>query len=700
MTSPFSVRAPRHAAPITVSLPSRPYRPELHGLRGLALLLVVVFHIFGGGRISGGIDVFLAITGFLFTPSLLRKAVEGRGRVGLRHHFGRVGQRLLPPALVVLAATAVATVLWLPPTRWLQTARELTASILYVENWELITSQLDYNAAGPSSSPLQHFWSLSVQGQFHLVWPFVVMAVVALAMRLRFSPVSSLIAVVSVVTALSFIYSVWLQAYDQPVAYYHSGARLWELTLGGLAALVLPYLRVPPRLTTTLAWTGLAMIVSCGFVFDASDFPGLASLWPVLGLLLLLAAGSAPTRLGPHRLLLAKPLTSVADMSYALYLWHWPVLVFYLAVRERDAVGLRGALVVFGLSVVLAWLTTRIVEGTVDLRLSRVGGRRRFAIVATTLVAAGVVSASSAHVLHGRQEDAMATTLLRASEQPGAAALLAPGDPTADAQQVDPASVVPLLDAVEQDLPALYERDCVQDLGDSPRYDEVLVCEDPTGGSGPRVVMTGGSHVQQWWPAMSEIAASAGWELMVVDKDGCQLTADRDGSSGADMTASCYRWNESALDVIVDLEPDAVFTIGSTTRGGQERLPDGFVDVWSQLHEEGIPVLAVRDTVRLAERVPECLERVGYDPVDCGIERSEVMADTYPSSAAVPSSVTFLDMTDLLCDGDHCPAIVGNVIVYRDASHVTATYMRSLAPFFEQRMRADVPWLFDDESVA
>lgn len=675
-------------------LPPRSYRPELHGIRGLALLLVVLFHLFGNGRISGGIDVFLAITGFLFTQSLLRRAVEGHGRVPLRQHFGRVGQRLVPPVLITLVAVAVATVAWLPSTRWLQVARELAASALYVENWELIASQLDYDAAGPSSSPLQHIWSLSVQGQFHLLWPFVVMAAVALALRLRVSPVRSLAVVTGGVTAVSFAFSVWFTGHHQEVAYYHTGARLWELTLGGLVALALPHLRLPAWLRTVFAWAGLALIVCCGLVLEASQFPGVASLWPVGGLVLLLAAGSEPLRFGPHRLLVAKPLTFVADISYALYLWHWPVLVFYLAVRERAAVGYRGALVVLAVSVALAWVTTRLVDGTIDVRLTRLAGHRRFVVVASTLVAAGVASGSSAAWLHVNQERAIAASIQRSSEQPGAAVLIGDDVSRAADRAVDSADVVPLLAAVAKDLPEVYGWGCIQDLADSPEFDEVLVCDDPEGRDGPRVVMAGGSHVQQWWPAMAAVAESANWELIVVDKDGCQLTADRDDSRGARVNSSCYRWNESAFDVIVDLDPDAVFSLGSTTRGGQERTPEGFVDLWHQLADEEIPVVAIRDTVRLPERVPDCLARVGYDPVTCGVARSDVLLDSYPPAGDMPPNVTFVDMTDLVCEPEHCPAIIGNVIVYRDGSHVTATYMKTLAPFFEQRLRVETPWLF------
>ena len=686
--------AARHAAPRrSWSLPERYFRPELHGVRGLALALVVLFHVLGDGRISGGIDIFLAITGYLFTQSLLRRAVEGRGKIDFRHHYARIAQRLLPPVLVALAGIVVATFLWAPPSGWLQIFREVRASALYFENWELIYSQLDYNAAGPESSPLQHFWSLSIQGQFHLVWPFVMVLVAVAARRSGLSPVKVALGTLGGLFAVSFAFALWLTHVNQPVAYFHTGARLWEFALGGLAALVLPHVRLPARVRTALGWIGLAMILSCGFLFGTSDgFPGLVSLWPVTGLMLILA-GSSGSRMAVERVLVTRPLRFVADISYALYLWHWPVLVFFLMALDREQIGARGALLILATSVLLAWLTTVILNGTVYAWLARVDLAVRVRTVAATVVLLVVATASPVIWLDMRQEQALAATLAGAAESPGAAALVL-GDANPEAS-LDPDKIIPLPEVIDSDLPEIYSRECVQNSSSSPAYDEVLVCDDEVADATQTVVMTGGSHVQQWWPAMADVAERNSWNLIVVDKDGCQLTADRDGSLGSPQNAGCYRWNDDAVDVIIDLEPDAVFTLGSTTRGMAERVPEGFVEVWRQLGRAGIDVLTIRDTVRLPESVPECIDEHGFEPVRCGVARGDIYLDDYPGLTDVPDNVVFTDMTEYLCDDVTCPSIVGNVIVYRDKSHVTATYMRTLAPFLENELRADAPWLFD-----
>src|SRR5699024_5974971 len=160
-------------------LPERRYLPELHGIRGLALLGVVVFHLFGDGRTSGGIDIFLAVSGFLFTGMLLREAAASGGRIDPLKYYGRLVRRILVPAAIVVAATLMAGLLVSPVTKHSQLWAEARASLLYFENFELINSQPAYGAAGPETSPppFQHFWSLSVQGQFYIVWP--VLAIIA-----------------------------------------------------------------------------------------------------------------------------------------------------------------------------------------------------------------------------------------------------------------------------------------------------------------------------------------------------------------------------------------------------------------------------------------------------------------------------------------------------------------------------------------
>lgn len=693
------------AGPTPAPAPRGGFRPELHGIRGLALTLVVVFHVLGNGRISGGIDVFLAITGFLVTGSLLRRAVAGGGRIRLRAHYGRIAQRLLPPLLLVAVAVAVGGVLLLPSSRWESVARELLASVLYYENWELIASQLSYEAAGPATSPLQHIWSLSIQGQMHLVWPFVVMAAVLVARRLRRDPTVVLGVGLGVAVVASLAYAIDLGARDHQVAYFHTGARVWELALGGLAALVLPRLRLPRTVRVVLGWVGLALVASCGLLLDgAALFPGPAALWPIGGLLLVLAAGTTGERLAADRLLGSRPLHVVGDLSYALYLWHWPVLIATLVLTRRDRLTWVDAVVVLALSTALAWATHHGLEARTapGPRTAPVGARPSRvlpAVLGTTAVLA-LGFGTSVAALERDEEDLRAELAALAEDvgRPGAATM---ADGTARFEPgvvLDADAVVPSVAAVLEDLPEIYHHGCIQNGQEGTAHAAVKVCEDDVPGARATVVLSGGSHVVQWWPALEIVAERNAWELVVIDKSGCRLTADRDASRGMDHYQSCYDWNEAAFDEIVRRAPDAVVTLGSTTKTLGEETPPGMVDVWADLGEAGVPVVALRDTTRFRESVPDCLEREGMLPVECGQPRDEVLTGEFPQVDDVPGSVAFVDMTPYLCTDDVCPAIIGDVVVYRDSSHVSATYMRTLAPYLEAELRRAAPWLFADDT--
>nr|WP_281496722.1 acyltransferase family protein [Ornithinimicrobium sp. F0845] len=676
----------------------------MHGLRGLAILLVVLFHVFGAGRVSGGIDVFLAISGFLFTASLFRRAVVGRpagsGRLDLRGYFAQLARRLLPPAVLTLAAVAVVGHWVLPRSDHPQLARELRATLFYRENWELIDSQLVYGAAGPDASPLQHFWSLSVQGQFYLVWLGVIVGAVWLARRLNRSPLAVTGVVVAVLTAASFAFAVHEHERNQAVAYLHTGTRLWELGLAGLFALLIGFAAgghlAPRPVRIILGWVGVAMLVSCGFLFDGAQlFPGPWALWPVASLLLVLLAGRTDSRFGADRALTTRPLTWLGTVAYPLYLWHWPLLVFTLHRQGAERADLPTAVMVVLASLVLASMTNRLVERPITGHQLR-GARERMLV----LVVSGVVVASGAVALtfwQERLEDdqraELAAAAVRSPEHPGAA-VMAPG-----AAQVDPTDPVPSPAVAREDKPSTYDQDCVQSHEDTPETAEVLLCTDDVADPTRTLLITGGSHAHMWQPAFEVLAEQYGWSVLVMDKSACQLTSNSGQFSeetDQPTSASCQAWNVSALADIVDLAPDGVVTIGTTTTGDRERYSLGFQEVWAQLAGHDIPVIAIRDTARMAGNVPRCLED-GGDATSCGQARDAVLGPRYPvaEDPARPENVVPVDLTDYLCTEQWCPAVIGNVLVYRDHSHLTATFARSLAPFLDEQLRVGAPWLYD-----
>src|SRR5690625_3339124 len=277
---------------LTQGLPERRYLPELHGVRGLALLGVVLFHLFGNGRISGGIDIFLAVSGFLFTGMLLREAANSNGRIDFFKYFGRLVRRIFVPLAIVAVVTLVAGLLISPVTQHRQLCAEARASLLYFENFELINSQLAYGAAGPETSPFQHIWSLSVQGQFYLLWPFVAILAVLLAKVLKTSAARIMGVLVAVIFVVSFVYAIYVGSYNQDEAYLMTTTRAWELAFGGLLALAGSSIRLPKQLRGVAGWLGVALIATCGIFLDgAALFPGPWAFWPIAGLTLVLISG-------------------------------------------------------------------------------------------------------------------------------------------------------------------------------------------------------------------------------------------------------------------------------------------------------------------------------------------------------------------------------------------------------------------------
>ncbi|TSD62348.1 acyltransferase family protein [Aeromicrobium piscarium] len=674
--------------------PRRRRIPEIEGVRGLALTLVVLFHVVGNGRVSGGVDVFLFVSGYLLTASLMRRASEPEGIV-LRVQYRNVFLKLVPPALIVLIATALLTLMITPRSLWDQNLREIVASALFLENWELIGSQLVYGAAGPETSPLQHFWSLSIQGQFFVAWPVVVAAAVGLARRAGQPAGRVVLFVLLSTTAASAIWATILVGLEQPVAYFSSWTRFWQLGVGGILALIQHRLLPPARLRGALGWTGLALIVSCGFVLDGGAlFPGPWALWPVVGAVLVIVSSGAPDGTGPLRLLELRPLVFLAAVSYPLYLWHWPVLIFYLEYRAQPAVGVRGALGVLVLSVALAGLTDRWVSRPLHRHRSRLFPVRSLMVLA---VATTVVAGSAAVYVNTLQwERRAALDRLEASQAdfPGARALRDDdvNVPLEVGFQPSPA------DAGEDFEVELYERNCIQPWEDLPGTDTVLECRlENAPRSGKTIVMVGASHVTHWYSAVKPVAEAEGWQLITMFRNDCRFAQWGDGPVSE--RAMCVSWNDNVLDRIMDIQPDAVITEGTRTNPDpevDEHVSEEQVAAWGALDAVDVPVLPVRGTPRFFEPVPACIERHDGATEPCGQARLDVMSPVNPLEEVrnLPANVLPIDLTDAFCGLERCEVVEGNVLIYRDTDHLSSSYARSLQLHIRDALHEALPGLF------
>ncbi|MDI5977909.1 acyltransferase family protein [Amycolatopsis magusensis] len=646
----------------------RRYRPELQGLRAIAVVLVVVYHVWFG-RISGGVDVFFLISGFLLTGQLVR--ARERGRIGFAAFWGKVAKRLLPAALTVLLAVIAASVLLLPEHRWFQTIREVFASAVFLENWRLAADSADYFTQHDQSSVVQHFWSLSIQGQFYLLWPLLI----ALVAR-RFLT-GTLIAVF----AGSLAFSVVLTAIDQPLAYFHSLTRVWEFALGGLLALFIDKVALPALVRVLLGWLGIAGLISCGLVLTVGEqFPGYAALWPLLSAMAVLLAGASGSPFGADRILSARPMRYLGDLSYSLYLWHWPILVFYLIARERTEIGLVGGAGIIGLSVVLAVLTHHFIED--PARQVRVRAHR-FAAIALVPV---LLAAGGWQVAARWKADAYALAA-GSPDHPGARALT-PGFEYWGAP--DPPLVPAFLS-----LPEEYA-----DTGDctvAERHAELSICT--TGAGDPpskRIVVAGDSHAQQFIAALRPVAERKNWQLISMLRGGCPFSTDSDSVPG---DQPCIDWNAAVADEIVAIAPDAVFTIGTRDArvGMVEHTPPGYVSQWRKVAAAGIPVLAARDNPRYDFAPSACVDANGPKAPECSTPRADLFAPEPPYLGIdVPPEVSFLDFSDYFCERDLCPPVIGNVLLYLDDNHVTSTYMTTMAPMVEEAVETALGWRTED----
>ena len=688
MTSPGGAGSAR-----TGAAPSARFRPELQGLRALAVFLVVVYHVWIG-RVSGGVDVFFVITGFLIVGGLYRAGT--RGGVDILASWRRQLSRLLPAISVVLAAGIVAGAWLLPEGRWLPTVRETVASLLFVQNWELAANSVDYAARSNAASIVQHFWSLSIQGQFYLVAPLLVAGIVITAQRDRADLHTRLTGTLLVLGGASLAYSVYLTLVNQPLAYFHSLTRVWEFALGGLLALWISRIEQRPELTAgaraVLGWAGVLALVSCGVLLQVDRaFPGWAALWPTLAAAMVLVAGQSGHRLGVDRLLSGPVLRTIGDFAFPLYLWHWPILILTLLYTGQDRLSLGVGAVVIGVSFALAWLTHRFVEQPVarlDVRRAlRTGGALALVVLVGSAAWFGVATArASVQVEAGSPSHPGAVALQPGFEYAGLA------DEGAD-PAVEP-QLTPSLVGAPDDW---SYHNGTWNCGPLQRGDvEMQYCTIPPPGDEPAertIAVIGDSHIQQYIASLMPVAAQRNWEIVALFRGACPFSTVSESDPGDE---GCIAFNAAAAEEVAELAPDALLTLATrdVRPGLTEVTPPGFVEAWSAMNDAGVPVVAVRDNPRPPFSVPDCVSQEGRHAEACGMPRHDVYPTLPPYAALpdVPPNVSFIDTAPAICGPELCRSEVGNVLVYMDDNHLTATYAETMAPLFADHFENQLGW--------
>ena len=656
------------------------FRPDIEGLRTIAILAVVLYHA-GVPALSGGfvgVDLFFVLSGFLITGLLLRE-LERTGRIRLREFWARRARRLLPAAATVLILTALVSLVVMPNTLRTETAMAIVYSTLYAANWFFAINSLDYLNAEDAPSPALHFWSLGVEEQFYVVWPIALLLIFVITRRLRVSARASIGVFAGIVLVASFAASLHYSTVSQPIAFFSSPTRFWQLATGALLAVATPWLRTQRReVAVGLQLVGmlglLYAIFEMGSIIERGNaYPGVSALLPTGATALLVAGGTRlSARATPiERILNTRLFQWVGGLSYSWYLWHWPVLVLWQ--RQFGNTDLQTNLLLAELALGLAWVTHKLIENPI-----------RFW-----------------EPLRNRPEASLGIGAIFMAFSIAAAALLSMTD-ASHIEEAKARSFSPLPTVARTDVSKVYKTNCVVS------YHEIAqpscIFGDVT--ASKRMVLIGDSHAASVFPAFDAAAKTLGYRLDTRIKLGCTVAeVDQWNFKFNNPFRECSRWRAQQVlnltrnpaDVVVVVNAnnptppvfDAQAGVRMDVREGRVAWIRGYAATLRAFRDAGSQVIMLRDNPRVPGNIADCVAMHMDDPAACNYARRyglpEPAADVL-AARGVPG-VRKLDLSDAICDQRTCYAVRNRILAWQKGNHYTATFADSLTQKTTDKLR-------------
>ena len=598
--------------------------PEIQALRALAAFLVVIYHanLTSGGFI--GVDIFYVISGFLIT-GLLLKELQGTGSLNLRAFYLRRVKRLLPTSFFVLFVTAVIAWIVYPTTLRPSLGKDIAAAGLYLSNYLFAFWQMDYQNLDATPPVVIHYWSLAVEEQFYLFWPFIIFGLYKIGAR------RAVFQGVLTITLSSFLLSLFLTPREPIWSFYSLPTRAWELGVGAL----LVFIPKRIRFSSNYAWIALVFIIFSTFYYtDKTPFPGTAALFPVFGTAFALAAVSN----WPRSLRKMSNLSIVqwtGEISYPLYLWHWPILVIPSVAWGRELTYIELAICV-SLTFACADLTHRFIEN--PLRYSR---------PAPKLVTRSAITATAISLLMG----------------------VAIYFSFNDKISLDNGRSYSVADLIQR--PIIYDDGCHVNNGETVSPD----CRYGDRDAKRKVILFGDSHAAQWFPALNEIAQKNNLELISLTKSACPAPAVIKVDSGEYKNSDCFAWRKNALNRIAKEKPYVVifsgfqhFEVPEQFSSRRQWWQQGQEKTFDALKTSAKHIIYITDTPHPQQDIPACL--AGGVISNCN--------DTEPSEPISVPGLKYINPTPWLCDKS-CSSVINGIVAYRDGSHISIAMSEALS---------------------
>lgn len=678
------------------------FRPDIEGLRAIAVGLVLVFHAYGPPLRGGfvGVDVFFVISGFLITDILMREH-STTGRVSILGFYGRRVRRILPASALVVVATVVASYYFLGFLTGNDVAVAAKWTAVFAANVHFGFVGTDYFGSRLPPSPLLHMWSLGVEEQFYLVWPglFLALAFIARATHRRQALAVSLIAII----AASFTWSVLQTGADPTWAYFSPFTRACELGLGALVAVLRPAInrKLKPRWAAeVVALCGLAGIASSALLLNSStSYPGAVIAWPVVSTALLIAAGCTDIRTFVEGCLSLRPMQWFGARSYSLYLWHWPILTIaaQYVVRPMSGWQTTGLLL---LTILASTLSYRLVENPVRRARSLAASPGRSLAVGAGLIVITIALAQSFIVHNGGTWNVFETSeFAKRSGALSGSASACPSRVCADilAQVASGAKT----DRIPPDLtPSLADAEADLSVPDGGRCSRLPIswlkpdrqpCIFDTGApaTAPMIILIGDSQAVMWSRTVNSMARRLSYRFGLVFHYGCHMPMTTFDTTQEGVTdAQCRQWKKAAIDWMKRQDPAVVLVAsGNHTGVNDADYTAGYAALLKQMQRPGRKLFVMGDVPLLSQDPPRCLAAHPSSALTCATKTATAAPADEQQAAldgARQGGAGYVNLTPWLCTADLCPAVIGHYAAYQDQFHITGTYAQALMPVVQQ----------------